>query len=118
MNEFLQPADRRRTWVIAAFVVVVTLVIVAVGTVLIRTGGDSDGESPPAQSTGSPAPSASITSTSPEASSTDGDLLRLVPGRRRVSGVAVGYPHSVAGAVSAAVEIWSQVGSTLDPDRA
>jgi hypothetical protein len=48
----------------------------------------------------------------------DGEPLKLVPGGQRISGVQVGFPHTRAGAVSAAVEYWSQVASTLDPDRA
>jgi hypothetical protein len=41
-----------------------------------------------------------------------------VEGSRGVDGVRVGYPQSVAGAVSAAVEYWTRLGSTLDPDEA
>ena len=32
-------------------------------------------------------------------------------------GVGVGYPHSLTGAVSAAVEYYSQLGSNLEPQR-
>jgi hypothetical protein len=42
----------------------------------------------------------------------------LVRGAQLVNGVAMGYPHSEVGAVSAAVEYSSQICSTLDPDRA
>ncbi len=44
--------------------------------------------------------------------------LRLVLGSRMVNGVYTDYPHSQAGAVSAAVEFLTELGSTLDPDRA
>ncbi|WP_194904789.1 hypothetical protein [Catenulispora rubra] len=39
-------------------------------------------------------------------------------GANLVNGMYVGYPHTAVGAVSAAVEFWTQIGSTLDPDRA
>ncbi len=44
--------------------------------------------------------------------------LRTLPGTRQVGDVAVGYPHTPVGAVSAAVYYWSQLSSTLDVDRA
>jgi hypothetical protein len=44
--------------------------------------------------------------------------LRLVAGTRPVNGLYLSYPHSTAGAVSAAVEFTTELGSTLDPDRA
>ena len=115
MNDFLQPTGRRRTWLIAAVLVAVVVIVLVVG-LLVEGAGDPDGDAlpPPSTSSASSGPSTST----PSAEPTEGELLRLVAGRRRVSGVAVGYPHSVAGAVSAAVEIWTQVGSTLDPDRA
>jgi hypothetical protein len=43
--------------------------------------------------------------------------MRLIQGRELVNGVYVGYPHSTRGAVSAAAEYLTQIGSTLDPDR-
>ncbi|MEV6986483.1 hypothetical protein AB0M95_35215 [Sphaerisporangium sp. NPDC051017] len=44
--------------------------------------------------------------------------LQLLPGTRLVHDVSVGYPHSTLGAVSAAVQYWGQIASTLDPARA
>ncbi|MEU9889989.1 hypothetical protein AB0M95_13025 [Sphaerisporangium sp. NPDC051017] len=44
--------------------------------------------------------------------------LQLLPGTRMVHEVSVGYPHSTLGAVSAAVQYWGQIASTLDPARA
>ncbi|MET8160327.1 hypothetical protein ABZT47_28545 [Sphaerisporangium sp. NPDC005289] len=44
--------------------------------------------------------------------------LQLLPGSRMVHEVSVGYPHSMLGAVSAAVEYWGQIASTLDAARA
>jgi hypothetical protein len=44
--------------------------------------------------------------------------LEVVQGRELVNGVYLGFPHSTAGAVSAADDVVSEVFSTLDPDRA
>lgn len=44
--------------------------------------------------------------------------LRLVAGSHLVNGIYTGYPHSLAGAVSAAVEFVTELGSTLEPDQA
>jgi hypothetical protein len=44
--------------------------------------------------------------------------LRLVPGAGLVNGIYASYPHSTAGAVSAATEFLTELGSTLEPDRA
>jgi hypothetical protein len=49
---------------------------------------------------------------------TAADRVRLVAGARHVNGVAVGYPRTRAGAVSAAVEYLTELGSTLDFERA
>jgi len=43
--------------------------------------------------------------------------LPLIQGRELVNGVYLGYPHSTQGAVSAADQFATQLGSTLDPDR-
>lgn len=45
-------------------------------------------------------------------------VLQLVAGSRLVNGIHTDYPHSLAGAVSAAVEFTTELGSTLDPDQA
>ena len=44
--------------------------------------------------------------------------VQVVPGRQLINGVYLGFPHSTAGAVSAADAVVTEVGSTLDPDRA
>lgn len=44
--------------------------------------------------------------------------LPLVTGSHLVNGIYTEYPRSVAGAVSLAVEVVTQLGSTLEPDRA
>jgi hypothetical protein len=61
-------------------------------------------------------PSVSSTAGSTSASAAAGPI-QLVRGTTLTNGVYVGYPHSMAGAVSAAVEFMTQLGSTLDPDR-
>lgn len=48
----------------------------------------------------------------------EGSPLRLVTGTAWVNGMYTRYPHTQAGAVSAAVEFMTELGSTLDPDRA
>jgi hypothetical protein len=44
--------------------------------------------------------------------------VQVVQGRELVNGVYLGFPHSTAGAVSAADYVVGEVFSTLDPDRA
>jgi hypothetical protein len=44
--------------------------------------------------------------------------VQVVQGSQEVNGVWLGFPHSTAGAVSAAAALATEVGSTLDPDRA
>lgn len=64
-------------------------------------------------------------STSPDSSTPRANATANVPtgpltqikGERMVEGVLVGYPHTTAGAVSAAAEYSAKLGSTLDLDR-
>jgi hypothetical protein len=44
--------------------------------------------------------------------------LRLAAGSGLVNGIYTKYPHTTAGAVSAATEFVTELGSTLEPDRA
>jgi hypothetical protein len=44
--------------------------------------------------------------------------VQVIQGSQEVNGVWLGFPHSTTGAVSAAAAVASEVGSTLDPDRA
>jgi len=68
----------------------------------------------PATGAGSaPAPSASGTG-----SPTLSGPLQVTQGREQVNGVYLGFPHTTAGAVSAADYVVGEVFSTLDPDRA
>jgi hypothetical protein len=57
---------------------------------------------------------------SPTASAVQPELsgpLQLIQGQGLINGVYLGYPHSTQGAVSAAGQFATQLGSTLDPDR-
>jgi hypothetical protein len=44
--------------------------------------------------------------------------IQIIQGSQLVNGVYLGFPHTTQGAVSAADEFMTQIGSTLDPDRA
>jgi hypothetical protein len=44
--------------------------------------------------------------------------VQVVQGQQLINGVYLGFPHSTVGAVSAADEFLTAIGSTLDPDRA
>ena len=44
--------------------------------------------------------------------------VQIVQGKQQINGVALGFPHSTVGAVSAAYADATEVLSTLDPDRA
>ncbi len=112
MNDFLRPANGRRPWITAVAVLIVVAIIFG-GILFALSGQGTEDQTFPTPTISSEPPSQTST-----AAPTEGEALQLVSGRRRVSGVAIGYPHSVAGAVSAAVEIWSQAGATLNPDRA
>jgi len=120
-NPFLQ-RRRRRVFPFVLLAVLGLLAFVAVG-VAVESQLSPHGPktyTPP----GAIPPPGSVTSVQPSPSvsaSTTPVLvgpLKLVQGSELVNGVSVGYPHSTAGAVSAAVEYMRQIGSTLDPDRA
>ena len=55
---------------------------------------------------------------SPAASPTLTGPVQVVEGSEEINGVWLGFPHSTIGVVSAAVALTTEVGSTLDPDRA
>lgn len=113
-NGFLVAPRPARARVLLA---VGTAVLVLVVVVVLRGAGTHR-----AQATPQPAvPNAAVPATggSPTpAPASSAVPVHLVEGARRVNGVAVGYPHTQAGAVSAAVEYASQLDSTLDPDHA
>lgn len=122
-NQFLD-RPRRRVWVWLLLGAIGLLALVAIGVAIESAASRHKPEnttppSPVPFNASSPAatvgPSASA-SGSPLAVSTE--PLTLVQGREYVEAMYVGYPHSQAGAVSAAAEYWTELGSTLDPDRA
>ncbi|GAB3259679.1 hypothetical protein [Kineosporia babensis] len=118
-NTFLQPRRRTGIWLAAALgLVLVTAGVLAGMTLATRTP-----TTPAAASLANPAgtPSGDETSipqqrpTAPGVTAVRGDL-KLVTGRELVNGVAVRYPRTPAGAVSAGAEFLAQMG-TFDPDR-
>jgi hypothetical protein len=102
----------RATRATAVFAVVLALGIVAVLAILashVVAGGHQSAASHP----GHPRPS--VTSRPPAPT---GSPLRLATGSGWVNGIYTRYPRTSAGAVSAAVEFITELGSTLNPDRA
>lgn len=115
-NEFMGKPKGPKRAVIA--VVVVGVVATAVGYVL-GSGGSAAG-----QASGATNPGASAShqpgSARPLAPSPVASLgpIRLVQGSLLVNSLYVDFPHSTVGAISAADEYITALGSTLDPDRA
>ncbi len=110
-------SDRRRAlWLVVAAAIGL-LVFIAIGLVIeVAVGPHPKPDfSPP-----TPIPVPGESSSSPSASPAPAlsGTLRVIQGRELVNGVYLGYPHSTQGAVSAADEFMTQIGSTLDPDRA
>lgn len=96
--------------------VALTLSVVAGLAILVTQGGSAS----PTHSAGHQAMPPTPTPTpSPAAPpGTNSPALHLVAGAGWVNGLYTRYPRSQAGAVSAAVEFMTELGSTLDPDRA
>lgn len=114
-NGFLaapRPARVRVVLAVLPAVLVLAVVVVVRGTGMHRS--QVAAAQPAAPNALVPATRGSATP-SPSSSAVP---VQLVEGSHRVNGVAVGYPHTQAGAVSAAVEYLTQLDSTLDPDRA
>ncbi len=111
--------DRRRPARLAVALAAGLLILVALGLVIEVAAGPKPKPnlSPP---TPVPVPGASSGSASASPSPTPAlsGPLQVVQGRDLINGVYLGYPHSPRGAVSAADEFMTQLGSTLDPDRA
>lgn len=108
-NEFLSPPRSPRRVLLAGVLGLCLLVVISLVIALsIRTS--------PHPATG--AAGGATTDSSGPAGATDGQgPLRVVAGHRLVDGVATGFPHTLVGAVSAAAEQATQLGSTLDPQR-
>lgn len=93
---------RRRTLLALA----VGALALAATVVLLTTRGGHAGHAEPANG---PTPNSTPTSLGP---------VNLLHGDRELDGVAVGYPHTTLGAISAAAEYVDDVTSTLDPHYA
>lgn len=118
-NSFLE-RPRRRLWPLLVIGSVLLLVVVAVGVALESAASPHKPESyaPPAADPLTTSGATAKSSSSSSSAASPSGALTLIQGNQLVDGLYVGYPHSTTGAVSAAVEYWTQLGSTLDPDRA
>lgn len=128
-NDFLEPRRRgRAALIVAGGVALLLIAISATAAVTARAVGRTDvpaGAGAAAEASVSPArdggPEAdgesAGTGEDEQSTSAASAPLRLPRGRMVISNVEVGYPHTKAGAVAAAVEYTAQMG-TLDPDRA
>lgn len=99
------------------FVAAAILLLVAIGLVIETALGPKPKPNltPP---TPIPVPTGSaLPVTSAPAASLSGPI-QVIEGSQLVNGVYLGFPHTTVGAVSAADEFMTQIGSTLDPDRA
>lgn len=88
---------------VAALLLAALAVVALLATHHTRPGTTSASSSPAPGTSPIPVPSGAVT---------------LVPGTRLANGIEVGYPHSTAGAISAATQYLDAVASTLDPDYA
>jgi hypothetical protein len=121
---------RRRRWLRWGLVWFLgTLALIVIGLVIEQAVGPGPGTGPQSlQPTAiptppwaaSPAPAMSPSETPAVASASPAltGPLQLIQGSQEINGVYLGFPHSSAGAVSAADEFVQAIGSTLDPDRA
>ncbi len=113
------PADRRRRIRLVVFAALAVLVFVAIGLVVQTALGPKAKENltPPAPIP-VPAGSATPTEATPAPTPALTGPIQIIQGSQLVNGVYLGFPHTTQGAVSAADEFMTQIGSTLDPDRA
>jgi len=113
-NAFLDAKPRRLARLaVVSVAAAVAIAIVVLVLVVVRGTGHTTAASTPVQSVTSPVSTSNATSSGPRLGPID-----LVQGSSLLNGVYVGYPHTIVGAVSAAVEYETQIASTLDPDRA
>ena len=138
MNKSAQAARSPRAWTTAAAdrrgrraaAAIIALAAVAAGAVLatgVLAGHGQRGQGQAGQGAGtahrpvsrpSAAPPTVNPATPGPAAIHDRAALQLVTGSHLVNGIYTDYPRSPAGAVSLAVEVVTQLGSTLQPDRA
>jgi hypothetical protein len=105
MNTFL---NEKRRWPLLAVLLGAACSLVAV-LVVVWVVARPDSK-PTAVGKPSPEPSAAISQAA--------GPFALIKGGRTVEGISVGFPHSTAGAVSAAAEYLTRVVSNLDENRA
>ena len=111
----------RGTSVTTALAVALALGIVAVLAILAGhlVAGGSQGSHGSHAAAGHPGQQSASSSPAPDSSAAPkGSPLRLTSGMSWVNGIYTRYPRTEAGAVSAAVEFITELGSTLNPDRA
>lgn len=109
---------RRLRWALAYVFGVLALAVVGLVIEAAVSPGPKSPQSLPPTSLPTPP---WVTSAPLPAASTHPALtgpVQLVQGRQLINGVYLGFPQSTAGAVSAADAVVTEVGSTLDPDRA
>ncbi|WP_020525235.1 hypothetical protein [Catelliglobosispora koreensis] len=105
-NSFLNGAGRGRRAAVILIVAVSALALIAAIAALVLAGRGTKADT--ANTTPKPDTTVNVP-TGP---------LTQIKGKSTIDGVSVGYPHTTAGAVSAAAEYAAVMGSTLDPDRA
>ena len=112
----------RRRWLRWFLVYAAAVLAVAVIGLVIEAAVSPGSGQPQGPGSAFPASPATVSpASSPPARSGGRSLsgpLQVVPGSELVNGVYLGFPHSSAGAVSAADYVVGEVFSTLDPDRA
>ena len=113
--------SRVRRWLIRIAAYLAGVGVLAVMGLVIEAGLTSHDGKPQAIPPTS-LPTAQWQAMTPTPSATPNPVLtgplQVTQGSQEVNGVALGFPHSTVGAVSAADALASEVGSTLDPDRA
>jgi hypothetical protein len=115
-NAFLRDSSPRRAKL--ALGAAAGLALAALVGYLAGSGATHPAASAPSTARTSAPAAAATPSAVPTASASSLGLIQLVRGSTLINGMYVGYPHSTTGAISAAVEYVTQIGSTLDPDRA
>ena len=116
------PSGPRHRIRLVVFAAIALLVFVAIGLVIETALGPKPKQNltPP---TPIPVPTGSGVrapghSAHPGAAAALTGPIQIIQGSQLVNGVYLGFPHTTQGAVSAAEEFMTQIGSTLDPDRA
>jgi hypothetical protein len=126
------PAGPARRGRLAAAAIIAVLAVVvaaalATGVLVGHAVGRMHRPGPPprpGQASGAPVSTAPAASTAAPAPGPGPGVipahgtLQLITGSHLVNGIYTDYPRSLAGAVSLAVEVVTEIGSTLEPDRA